>query len=115
MKKHLNKIRLLIKPVSKETRALLKSIALNKKPITNETRQKMSINNNKSLKIIAYFSDSNVIYREFLSIADAAEHFFNDRDRISPIKYALAKHTKFLDKYYLVPAKPKDSISTNIK
>ena len=53
--------------------------------------------------------------RDFLSIADAAEHFFNDRDRRSPIKYALAKHTKFLDKYYLVPAKPKDSISTNIK
>jgi len=45
---------------------LLKSIALNKQPITNETRQKMSINNNKSLKIILYFSDSNVIYHPSL-------------------------------------------------
>ena len=61
----------------------------------------MSINNNKSVKIIAYSSDSNLVYREFLSIAAAASHFFNDRNRRSPIKYALQKNTKILNKYYL--------------
>jgi len=77
----------------------------------------MYINNNKLVTITAYFADPNVIYREFISIAYAAEYFFHDRDRRSPIKYALAnsKHTKILDKYNLVPAKPKDSIITNIK
>jgi hypothetical protein len=101
MKEHLNKIRVLKKPVSEETRALLRSIALNRQPITNETRKKMSINNNKSVKIIVYFADTNLVYREFLSIADVASHFFNDRNRRGPIKYALQNNTKFLKKYYL--------------
>lgn len=74
----------------------------------------MSINNNKSKKIIAYFADSNLVYREFISIAEAAEHFFNDlrirrrrrRNRRSPIKYMLSprrkeKKTLFLGKYHL--------------
>jgi hypothetical protein len=49
MKEHLEKIRVLKlkKPLSVETRALLRSIALNKKPVTAETRLKMSINNKK--------------------------------------------------------------------
>jgi hypothetical protein len=51
----------------------------------------MSLNNNKSIKIIAYFADSNLVYKEFISIAEAAEHFFNDRNRRVPIKYALEK------------------------
>ena len=61
----------------------------------------MSLNNNKSVKIIAYFSDSNLVYKEFISMAEAAEHFFNDRNRRAPIKYALAKKTLILNKYYL--------------
>jgi hypothetical protein len=61
----------------------------------------MSINNNKSVKIIAYFADSNLVYREFISMADAASHFFNDHNRRSPIKYALQKNTKILNKFYL--------------
>ena len=68
---------------------------------SGETRLKMSINNNKSAKIIAHFSDTNLVYKEFASIAEAAEHFFNDRQRRGPIKYALQKKTKFLGKYYL--------------
>lgn len=51
----------------------------------------MSINNHTSVKIIAHFADTNLIYREFASIADAAEHFFNDRLRRSPINYAIQK------------------------
>jgi hypothetical protein len=31
----------------------------------------MSLNNNKSIKIIAYFADSNLVYKEFISIAEA--------------------------------------------
>jgi hypothetical protein len=29
----------------------------------------MSLNNNKSVKIIAYFSESNLVYKEFISLA----------------------------------------------
>lgn len=54
----------------------------------------MSINNNKSKKIIAYFADSNLVYRDFSSIAEAAEHFLNDRNKRSPIKYALSPKKK---------------------
>ena len=64
------------KPVTEETRALLRSIALKRPAFSAETRLKMSINNNKSAKIIAHFSDTNLVYKEFTSIAEAAEHFF---------------------------------------
>jgi hypothetical protein len=66
-----------------------------------ETKKKMSLNNNKSIKVIAYFADSNLVYREFISLAEAAKHFFNDRKRRGPIKYALAKNKLILNKYYL--------------
>lgn len=101
-KEHLEKLRLINtgKNVSVETKALLRSIAL-KRTITDETKKKMSLNNNKSVKIIAYFSESNLVYKEFISLAEAAEHFFNDRNRRGPIKYALAKNTLILNKYYL--------------
>jgi hypothetical protein len=61
----------------------------------------MSLNNNKSIKIIAYFADSNLVYKEFISMAEAAEHFFNDRNRRGPIRYALEKNKLILNKYYL--------------
>ena len=108
MKEHLDKIRLLKKPTSAETRDLLRTIALNRPPVTAVTRNKMSINNNKSVKIIAYLADSNIIFREFISIADAAEYFFNDRNRRGPIKYALTNNTKILDKYYLRKSNTKE-------
>ena len=57
--------------------------------------------NNKSIKIVAKYEDTNLVYKEFASIAYAAEHFYNDRTRRSPIKYALKKGLKFLDKYHL--------------
>jgi group I intron endonuclease len=100
--KHLEKLRVINtgKIVSAETKALQRSIAL-KRTFTAETKKKMSLNNNKSVKIIAYFADSNLTYKEFLSLAEAAEHFFNDRNRRSPIKYALAKNKLILNKYYL--------------
>lgn len=101
-KEHLEKLRLMNtgKNLSVETKALLRSIAL-KRTITDETKKKMSLNNNKSVKIIAYFSESNLVYKEFISLAEAAEQFFNDRNRRGPIKYALAKNTLILNKYYL--------------
>ena len=64
----------------------------------------MSLNNNKSIKIIAYFADSNLVYREFLSLERSSEGeaaVFNDRNRRGPIKYALAKNKLILNKYYL--------------
>ena len=76
MKEHLANLRLLRKPVSAETRALLKTIALNRPAVSAETKLKMSINNNKSVKLVAIFAETNLVYREFMSIADAAEHFF---------------------------------------
>ena len=108
VKEHLDKIRLLKKPTSAETRDLLRTIALNRPPVTAVTRNKMSINNNKSVKLIAYLADSNIIFREFISIADAAEYFFNDRNRRGPIKYALTNNTKILDKYYLRKSNTKE-------
>ena len=82
LKKHLEKLRLIHinRKVSLETKDLLKAIALKRK-FTAETKKKMSLNNNKSIKIIAYFADSNLVYREFISMAEAAEHFFNYRNR----------------------------------
>jgi len=67
-KEHLEKLRLINtgKKLSAETKALLKSIVL-KITITDETKKKMSLNNNKSVKIIAYFSESNLVYKEFIS------------------------------------------------
>ena len=61
----------------------------------------MSLNNNKSVKLISYFSESNLLHKEFNSIADAAEFFFNDRNRRDPIKYALKKNTLILNKFFL--------------
>ena len=55
----------------------------------------MSINNNKSVKIIAYFAESNLVYREFISISDAALHFFNDRNRRAPINMPYKKILNF--------------------
>lgn len=101
MKAHLENLRLSRKPVSDETRALFKTITLNRQPVSVETRQKMSLHNNKSIKIVAKYEDTNLVYKEFASIAYAAEHFYNDRTRRSPIKYALKKGIKFLDKYHL--------------
>lgn len=73
----------------------MRSIALNRSPVTDETRKKMSINNNKSVKIIAYFAESNLVYREFISISDAALHFFNDRNRRAPINMPYKKILNF--------------------
>jgi hypothetical protein len=39
-------------------------------------QKKMSLNNNKSVKIVAYLADSNTFFKEFSSIADAAQIFF---------------------------------------
>jgi group I intron endonuclease len=77
--KHLTRLRManLSKPVSAETRALMRLKALNRAPMSTETRQKMSLNNHKSVKIVAYLANSNIIYKEFSSIADAAEHFYS--------------------------------------
>jgi hypothetical protein len=63
------------KPVSAVTRALIKLKALNRSAVTDVTK-KMSLNNNKSVKIVAYLADSNTFFKEFSSIADAAQIFF---------------------------------------
>lgn len=67
-KEHLENLRLIStgKILSAETKALLRSIAL-KRTFTDETKKKMSLNNNKSVKIIAYFSESKLVYTEFIS------------------------------------------------
>lgn len=102
-KNHLENLRKLSlnKLVSLETRALLKEKALNRGPVSLDTRKKMSISNNKSVKIVSYYAESNLLHKNFNSIADAAEFFFNDRNRRSPLKYALEKNTLILNKYYL--------------
>ena len=61
----------------------------------------MSLNNNKSVKILVFYADTNLLYKEFNSLAEAAEYFYNDRNRRAPIKYALAKKKVFLNKFFL--------------
>ena len=102
LKKHLENLRLksLNKKVSLETRALIREKALNRK-FTEEVKKKMSVNNNKPVKILAYYADTNLLYKEFNSLTEAAEHFYNDRNRRAPIKYALAKNKLILKKFFL--------------
>ena len=94
-KKHLEYLRLLSlnKIVSAETRALQREKALARAPVSLETRKKMFLNNNKSVKFASYFSETNILHKKFNSIADAAEFFFSDKNRRGPIKYALDKNT----------------------
>ena len=84
--------------VSQETRDLMRNSALNRK-VSQETRQKMSKNNAKSVKFTAYINGT--VFKQFTSIADAAEFFFQDRTKRSKISKALAKHTLLLKIYEL--------------
>lgn len=59
----------------------------------------MSKNNAKSLKLTAYINGT--VFKQFTSIAEAAELFFQDRTKRSKIRTALSKHTLLLDKYEL--------------
>ena len=67
--------------------------------VSQETRQKMSKNNAKSVKFTAYINGT--VFKQFTSIADAAEFFFQDRTKRSKIRTALAKHTLLLKNYEL--------------
>lgn len=90
-KERINKVRALHlgKIVSMETRYLMSNAALNRK-VSAITRQKMSMNNAKSVNITAYFNGI-VLKKKFTSIADAAEYFFKDRNKRSKIQTALEK------------------------
>jgi hypothetical protein len=68
---------------------------------TKETREKMSINNGRSVRFKAYDLDTGDLFKEFVSIADAAEFFFNDRNCRGKIKTALYKNKPLLNKYIL--------------
>ncbi len=59
----------------------------------------MSQNNAKSVKFTAYIEEA--IFKQFTSIAEAADFFFQDRTKRSQIKTALAKNTLLLGKYKL--------------
>jgi hypothetical protein len=76
----------------------LKNAALNRK-VSEETRKKMSKNNAKSIKITAYIKGT--VFKQFTSIAETAEFFFQDRTKRSKIRTALTKHTLLLEKYEL--------------
>lgn len=86
------------KIVSEESRELMRIAALNRL-VSEETRLKMSKNNAKSLKLTAYINGT--VFKQFTSIAEAAEFFFQDRTKRSKIRTALSKHTLLLDKYEL--------------
>ena len=76
----------------------MRNSALNRK-VSQETRQKMSKNNAKSVNFTAYINGT--VFKQFTSIADAAEFFFQDTSKRSKIRTALAKHTLLLNKYEL--------------
>lgn len=99
-KERINKIRNLHlgKIVSLETRNLMRNAALNRK-FSEKTREKMSMNNAKSVKITAYFK--GIAFKNFTSIAEAAEYFFKDRNKRSKIRTALDKNKLLLNKYEL--------------
>jgi len=75
----------LCKKVSEETKELMRKAALNR-IVSEETRLKMSKNNAKSVKFTAYIN--NTVFKQFTSIADAADFFFQDRTKRSKIKTA---------------------------
>jgi len=86
------------KRFSKETIALQRDAALGRKH-TLATKQLMSINNNKSVAIVAYVD--GVEYKKFDTITSAALFFFNDSNKRGPIRYALEKNKLLLGKYEL--------------
>lgn len=53
----------------------------------------------QSVNITAYLN--GVEFKKFSSIADAAEFFFQDREKRSPIRTALEKNKLLLNKYEL--------------
>jgi len=59
----------------------------------------MSVNNTKSVNITVFLN--GVFFKKFTSIADAAEYFFQDRNKRSPIRTALEKNKLLLNKYEL--------------
>ena len=90
------------KIVSLETRMLLSEIRKNRGPISKETREKMSKNNNKSVPITVYNAADNTIYKQFYTIAEAAIHFFGNSRKRSKFKWILShpdKNILLLEKY----------------
>jgi hypothetical protein len=60
----------------------------------------MSKNNAKLVKFTAY--NDGAVFKQFNSIAEAAEFFFQDRTKRSKIQTALAKNTLLLGKYKFI-------------
>lgn len=99
------------KTFSLETRELMRISKLNKKHSSDvlRTQPKGEKPVIKCLKITqaplatvninAYLN--GVLFKNFSSIADAAEFFFNDRNKRSPIRTALEKNKLLLNKYEL--------------
>jgi hypothetical protein len=86
------------KIVSEETRDLIRKAATTR-VFSAETRLKMSKNNAKLVKFTAYIDGA--AFKQFISNAEGAEFFFQDRTKRSKIKTALAKNTLLLGKYEL--------------
>lgn len=63
----------------------------------------MSLNNGRSVSIVAYYADNNTIYKEFRSIADAALHFISlmIQKKREIIRWAITTKNLLLDKYKL--------------
>lgn len=73
--------------INEETRNKLREIAINRPPILEKSRELMRKNNFRNKRIIVLEKENNdSIFKTFTSIADAAEFFYNDRNKRSPIK-----------------------------
>lgn len=93
------------KTFSLETRELMRISKLNKKHSSAKGEKpvikclKITQAPLATVNINAYLN--GVLFKNFSSIADAAEFFFNDRNKRSPIRTALEKNKLLLNKYEL--------------
>jgi hypothetical protein len=87
--------------MSQQTRDLIKNAALIRKPVSVETRAKISANNNKSVPITAYLVNTDIVYRRFATISEAAIYFYNNVNKRKFLRIAINKNITVLGKYIL--------------
>lgn len=78
------------------TKELLSELARNR-VFSEETRKKISVNNTKSTEIVVKEGDD--ILFTFPSIAECAEHFYKNRNKRGPIRWAITTGKLLFNKY----------------
>lgn len=83
-----------------DTTKMLLSISATGRVISEETRNKISVNNVKSTSVVVK-QNENVVFT-FNSIADCAEHFYQDRMKRGPIRWSIKTGKLLFNKYTII-------------